>query len=171
MRKGQKHSLATRSLMTKALLGHETSQATKDKISQKHLGMKQSEASKIKIREKRALQVITPKMLESLKLGRGVNSLNYKDGRMKNPTYVSWLKNQWHHRRRNALGSHSFAEWETLKAQYDYTCPCCHKREPEIKLSCDHIIPLSKGGSNNIENIQPLCRLCNSIKNNKTIKY
>jgi 5-methylcytosine-specific restriction endonuclease McrA len=164
-------SAETKRKMSESHKGRIFSPETRAKISKVHLGMKQSEASKIKIREKRALQVITPKMLEGLKKGRGVNSSNYKDGRMKNPEYVSWLKNQWHHRKRNALGSHSFAEWETLKAQYDYTCPCCHKREPEIKLSCDHIIPLSKGGSNNIENLQPLCRLCNSIKNNKTIKY
>jgi len=71
----------------------------------------------------------------------------------------------------NADGSHTLREWETLKAQYNWTCPSCGKKEPKIKLNEDHIIPLSKGGSDNIENIQPLCKSCNSKKHTKTIKY
>lgn len=71
----------------------------------------------------------------------------------------------------SAEGSHSFQEWETLKVQYNYTCPACFKREPDIKLTEDHIIPLIKGGSNNIENIQPLCRSCNSRKHTASTRY
>ena len=66
---------------------------------------------------------------------------------------------------------HTFGEWELLRKQYNYTCPCCEKSEPEIKLTRDHIIPLSKGGSNLIENIQPLCLKCNLHKMTKCIKY
>lgn len=70
-----------------------------------------------------------------------------------------------------ADGSHTLGEWEHLKAQYNWTCPCCGRREPEISLTEDHVIPLSRGGSNNIENIQPLCKECNCAKATKIIKY
>ena len=71
------------------------------------------------------------------------------------------------YRRRHAIGKHTFAEWELVKKRYNYCCPVCNRCEPEIKLTEDHICPLSKGGSNYIVNIQPLCQSCNSRKGNK----
>jgi 5-methylcytosine-specific restriction endonuclease McrA len=70
-----------------------------------------------------------------------------------------------------AEGSHTIGEWDLLKKQYGYTCPSCYKKEPKIKLTEDHIIPLSKGGSNYIDNIQPLCRSCNSSKHTTIITF
>jgi 5-methylcytosine-specific restriction endonuclease McrA len=79
------------------------------------------------------------------------------------------------HRRRAreqaAEGSFTDAEWSALKAFYNHACLCCGKREPEIRLTVDHVIPLEKGGSNFISNIQPLCASCNSAKGANSTDY
>jgi len=62
-------------------------------------------------------------------------------------------------------------QWRALCAYYGYTCLRCGKREPEILLSPDHVIPIARGGSNSIHNIQPLCRVCNKKKYAKTGDY
>ena len=68
-------------------------------------------------------------------------------------------------------GSHTDKEWQALKAYYAYRCLCCRRREPQIKLTRDHVIPLTQGGSDSIDNIQPLCASCNSKKKLRHIDY
>jgi 5-methylcytosine-specific restriction endonuclease McrA len=58
-----------------------------------------------------------------------------------------------------------------LKAHYNYTCLACHRQEPEIELTIDHIVPLSRGGTNDTSNLQPLCKSCNSGKGERIIDY
>lgn len=84
-------------------------------------------------------------------------------------------RSHWANRRRiakaNAGGAHTMGEWENLKAQYNWTCPACKKPSRNTELTRDHIIPIVKGGSDNIENIQPLCRSCNCKKHTEIKKY
>jgi 5-methylcytosine-specific restriction endonuclease McrA len=68
-------------------------------------------------------------------------------------------------------GSYTVQEWKELKSHYNHTCLCCGKQEPEIKLTVDHVIPIARGGTDNIDNIQPLCRKCNASKNVKSTDY
>lgn len=75
-----------------------------------------------------------------------------------------------HRRRAQKEKGESFTskEWADLCARYGNICLCCG----EVKaLTVDHVIPLSKGGTNDISNIQPLCKSCNSSKNAKIIDY
>jgi 5-methylcytosine-specific restriction endonuclease McrA len=74
-------------------------------------------------------------------------------------------------RKTQAGGSYTPQQWRNLKMQYGYTCLCCGRREPEIKLTADHVIPITMDGTSDISNIQPLCSSCNSKKYNKIIDY
>jgi hypothetical protein len=72
------------------------------------------------------------------------------------------------HRRKAILkgceGTWTAEEWNALKEAQDFTCLMCGCREPEIKLTPDHVKPLVAGGDNTILNIQGLCGSCNSSK-------
>lgn len=153
--KGKKMSSETREKISKAKkenpirywLGKNHSMEHTEKIRQKQIGRKASEETKAKMR-----------------LAASKKSKMSKEER-------SWCKNKRNRMKRSNGGQHTYAEWYNLKAQYNWTCPCCKKVEPEIKLTEDHIIPVSKGGSDNIDNIQPLCLPCNVRKYTRVVRY
>ena len=70
--------------------------------------------------------------------------------------------------RNNAPGNHTQEEWDNLKKDFDNKCACCRA---DKKLFKDHIVSILIGGTNNIDNIQPLCTSCNSRKRQKVIRY
>lgn len=74
-----------------------------------------------------------------------------------------WAKNR-SYKLRGASSSHTLQEWKNLLLANGNKCIACGSTE---KITKDHIIPISKNGSNNISNIQPLCYICNSRKSNK----
>jgi len=153
---------------------HHWSEEDKKRMSEnrKGKGHPHSEETKKKLSEisKNPSAEIRKKMSEGHKWQVGEKSSNWKGGISKKPEY-NRVKSQKRRALKNqARGFFTIGEWELLKKQYSYTCPMCLKKEPEIKLTMDHIIPLSKGGSNYIENIQPLCFSCNSRKETKIFR-
>ena len=51
----------------------------------------------------------------------------------------------------------------------NYTCQYCgksKKKYPNLILEVDHIIPVSKGGRSELNNLQTLCKECNRQKSN-----
>lgn len=75
-------------------------------------------------------------------------------------------------RKANAPGNgFTKKEFKSLCRKLNCRCLKCTEIFPIEKLTADHIVPLFVGGSDSIENIQPLCRSCNSSKGTKTINY
>ena len=161
MKKGYKFSeeILKKRVETRRKNGnYHQSKETKEKIRQKLKGTHRPEEVKKKIREAQ----------------EGEKSYNYKHGFSvgeNRKKYRNFIETRRKIRKLGNGGIHTFGDWQTLKAQYNWTCPSCRKLEPNIKLTEDHIIPISKGGSDNIENIQPLCMQCNQKKMTKIIRF
>jgi 5-methylcytosine-specific restriction endonuclease McrA len=59
-------------------------------------------------------------------------------------------------------GTHTKAEWEALKDEFQHRCVQCGCEGRH--LDKDHIVPVYQGGSDGLDNIQPLCAPCNAGK-------
>ena len=47
------------------------------------------------------------------------------------------------------------------------TCQLCGAKAPDVELHVDHIVPLSRGGTTTIDNLQTLCAPCNLGKGDR----
>lgn len=53
-----------------------------------------------------------------------------------------------------------------------YTCQYCGAKAPNVELHVDHIVPVSKGGTNDLSNLVTACAECNLGKSNlETTKF
>jgi 5-methylcytosine-specific restriction endonuclease McrA len=72
-------------------------------------------------------------------------------------------------RRRAAEGAHTLAEWLALVETYGGRCLRCGATDRP--LTRDHVVPLVCDGTDDIGNIQPLCKPCNSAKGTRATDY
>ena len=94
---------------------------------------------------------------------------------IENPEYISnWKKHnkdkvkaQTERRRIRKLSNAQYEITEKeLSKLYESSCIYCGSNN---RITLDHIIPISRGGTHGIGNIAPACLSCNSSKRDKTI--
>ncbi len=63
-------------------------------------------------------------------------------------------------------------EWRVLREAVferdDYTCRYCGARG--VRLECDHVMPVARGGSSDLANLATACFPCNRAKRDKTLE-
>ncbi len=75
--------------------------------------------------------------------------------------WLTWENEQTEKRKKKKINGN------LRKAVFERDSYRCKKCDSYIDLCCDHIYPESKGGETNLENLQTLCRPCNSKKKDK----
>lgn len=71
-------------------------------------------------------------------------------------------------KRMRASGMLTKDGWKSILEEHDYACVICGTKD---NIVIDHIVPLSKGGTNTLDNVQPLCISCNSVKGNRPMEF
>lgn len=92
-----------------------------------------------------------------------------REYRKNNPEKLSFHSSQYQDRKRsNGGGGFTLVQWLELCERFGNVCLCCGCSGP---LTVDHVIPISLGGPHQLDNVQPLCKPCNSKKHAKAIDY
>jgi len=66
-------------------------------------------------------------------------------------------------------GTHTKEEFQKMVNYFNGICVKCGESEDGVFR--DHIIPIYQGGSDGIDNLQPLCRKCNTGKGPENVDY
>lgn len=110
--------------------------------------------------EERANIVLQSKYSSDWKKHHAKDALAYLEGK-KRKKVEKEAKRYYSRKRRNQFAEGRPDLMLALIERDGYQCKNCEGQED---LSIDHIIPLSKGGSDDLDNLQILCKSCNSSK-------
>jgi len=92
----------------------------------------------------------------------------FREWRRKNRAKIYGYERRYIDRRKANGGRFTAKDWVTLQEVFGGKCLSCGAT---CDLVADHVIPVSKGGTNGMENRQLLCRSCNSRKSDGTTDF
>ncbi len=88
----------------------------------------------------------------------------------KNPDKIRLYNQKAKHRRRMLLENQpdvDMIKWKETLVLFDYKCLYCRSEARTL----DHVIPVTRGGTNHHTNCVPACKRCNSSKGNKDLGH
>lgn len=86
-------------------------------------------------------------------------------------TFLEYYKPEIPHAQRKLIRYELTLQYKTLfKALIERDGKQCGGCGTTERLNIDHIMPVSRGGTNDLDNLRLLCRPCNSKKSNKIEK-
>jgi 5-methylcytosine-specific restriction endonuclease McrA len=96
------------------------------------------------------------------------NARNFVGWLLRNPHKRKEYNNNRRAKQLAVGGKITNKQWQEVLDKYGNKCLRCGRTD--VELTMDHVIPLDPG-TNTVDNIQPLCKPCNSSKGRRTIDY
>jgi 5-methylcytosine-specific restriction endonuclease McrA len=93
---------------------------------------------------------------------------NARDWYLTHPLQARVARRNYEVRRRGAAGVFSRKDVNAMLAAQNRKCAYCERSLDGSGYHIDHIIPLSRGGTNYSDNLQLTCPQCNMRKRNKS---
>lgn len=143
-------------------------------VDKKSMCLNCSNAEKLRLREykSRNREKLREDYTKYIRENRQKENARKRKWAKQNPEKVIAARKRGHYRRdmleRFTEKEFTAEEWKQCLDSYGGRCLWCGTTE---RITIDHVVPLSKGGSNRLENLQPLCVSCNSKKRTKTMDF
>lgn len=141
-------------------------EANREKISEQKKQYREDNREKILEYQKQYYETNRERVIERCKQYRQANSKKLLEWRRQyrqaNREAFKLRDQKRRARKANAAGN---CTPEQLQARFDYHGNRCVYCGSEEDLTIEHLIPLSKGGTNWPANLAPACKSCNSRKN------
>ncbi len=146
--------------------------ARRDKMRARILSWKARNPEKVSVARKKHLDAHPGYMREYCKTHPRKNPPDLVAARIRSSEWrranSEWVRVQGHWRRareRDAKGHCTCEQWLARLAFHGWRCRYC---EATGKMTIDHMIPLSRNGTNWPANMVPACMSCNARKHDKT---
>jgi hypothetical protein len=92
-----------------------------------------------------------------------------KEYRKKNRVFLLTARANQNAKNKNVYGTLERQDWKFILEYCDFTCLSCENKTEDFHI--DHVISMFNGGTNTIDNIQPLCGYCNLKKGRRNYDF